>query len=177
MKRTGFKQKTPEQVKELNEKKRQRALEKQKESKRPNVRKPAKKRVQANSGRTKLPTVKSTRNKCDKLLTPIIKAQHPECFLKGSKNCNFYSQVAHHHIKKSRSSALRYDLENLIPLCNSCHLMLHQNESKWVLELIERKGIEWAQSLKEKDVLVKTDVHFYIENYNRLKEIHDELYE
>lgn len=173
MRNSTFKQKTPEQVKELNEKKRQKALEKAKQPKVPKLRK---KPATANSGRTKLPTVKSMRNKCDKLLTPIIKAQHPECFLKGSKNCNFHSQVAHHHIKKSRSSALRYDLENLIPLCNSCHLMLHQNESKWVLELIERKGIEWAQSLKEKDVMVKTDVHFYIENYGRLKEIYDELY-
>jgi len=175
MKRSGFQKKTPQKVKELNEKKRQKALEKAKQPKRPNVRKPAKKPTTGNSGRTKLPTVKSMRNKCDKLLTPIIKAQHPECFLKGSKNCNFHSQVAHHHIKKSRSSALRYDLENLIPLCNSCHMMLHQNESKWVLELIEMKGIEWAQSLKEKDVMVKTDVHFYIENYERLKAIHDEL--
>ena len=176
MKRNStFKQKTPAQIKEANERKRQRVLAKQKEQKAikrtPKPKKPAKR----NSGRTKLPTIKSVRNKCDKLLTPIIKAQHPECFLKSSSSCNFYTQVAHHHIKKSRSSALRYDLENLVPLCNSCHLMLHQNESKWVLELIERKWIEWAQSLKEKDVLVKTDVHFYIENYERLKGIHDEL--
>lgn len=173
MKRNStFKPPSPEQVKELNEKKRAKALEK---AKQPKVPKPRKKPAKGNSGRTKLPTVKSMRNKCDKLLTPIIKAQHPECFLKSATTCNFYTQVAHHHIKKSRSSALRYDLENLIPLCNSCHMMLHQNESKWVLELIERKGIEWAQSLKEKDVMVKTDVHFYIANYERLKAIHDEL--
>lgn len=172
MKRSGFKQKTPEQIKEANERKRERDLKKQKEARQRKVPKPTKKPAKR---KNKLPTVKSMRNKADKLLTPIIKAQHPECFLKSSSSCNFYTQVAHHHIKKSRSSALRYDLENLVPLCNSCHLMLHQNESKWVLELIERKGIEWAQSLKEKDVLVKTDVHFYIENYERLKVIYDEL--
>jgi len=125
--------------------------------------------------RSKLPAIKTTRNKCDKLLTPIIKAQHPECFLKASANCNFYTQVAHHHIKKSQSSALRYDIENLIPLCNACHMMLHANESVWVHELIERKGIEWARSLKEKNVMVKTDVHFYLENLERLTAIYEKL--
>ena len=131
--------------------------------------------TKARKVRSKLPTVKTMRNKCDKLLSPIIKLQHPECFLKGAQSCAFHSQVAHHHIKKSRSSALRYDLENLIPLCNACHMMLHQNESKWVLELIERKGIEWAQSLKAKDVMVKTDVHFYIEHHKRLEGIYKTL--
>lgn len=175
MKNSTFKPPSPEKVKELNEKKRQKAFSKIKEQKATKCTPKHKKPVQRNSGRTKLPTVKSMRNKCDKLLSPIIKTQYPECFLKGAKSCNFYSQVGHHHIKKSRSSALRYDLENIIPLCNSCHMMLHQNESKWVLELIEKKGIEWAQSLKEKDVMVKTDVHFYIANYERLKAIYDEL--
>jgi len=54
-------------------------------------------------------------------------------------------------------------------------MMLHQNESKWVLELIERKGIEWAQSLKAKDVMVKTDVHFYIEHHKRLEGIYKQI--
>lgn len=55
--------------------------------------------------------------------------------------------------------------------------MLHQNESKWVTVLIERKGLEWAQSLIERDRAadIKADVHFYLHNYDRLKEIHDAL--
>lgn len=124
-----------------------------------------------------LPKIKTVRNKADKLLTPIITTQHPECFLRGSENCNFHSQVAHHHIKKSRSTPLRYDLDNLIPLCHACHLMLHQNESKWVTRLIELKGLEWSQTLIERDraANIKADVHFYMENFDRLKEIHDGL--
>jgi 5-methylcytosine-specific restriction endonuclease McrA len=121
-----------------------------------------------------LPKIKTIRNKCDKLLTPIIKAMHPNCLLHGG-SCAGVTQVGHHHIKKSQSSALRYDLDNIIPLCTSCHMMLHQNESKWVTILIEKKGMEWALNLLKKNVIIKTDIHFYIKNYERLKEIHDEL--
>lgn len=123
-----------------------------------------------------LPKIKTIRNKADSLLTPIITKMHPNCFLQGSASCAGVSQVAHHHIKKSNSSALRYNLDNLIPLCHSCHMMLHQNESKWVTILIQKKGMEWADEMVRKGrELVKTDVHFYIENYERLKKILDEL--
>jgi len=137
------------------------------------VKKPTTAKNKPCRGRSKLPTVKTMRNKCDKLLTPIIKQQHKNCFLRGSENCAGITQVAHHHIKKSNSSALRYDLDNLIPLCNCCHMMLHQNESKWVTILIQKKGMEWAESLLKKNVIVKTDVHFYISNYERLKNIYE----
>lgn len=123
--------------------------------------------------RTKLPTTKKMRNKCDKLLTPIIKKQYPECFLKGAKECTYFTDVAHHHIKKSKSSPLRYNLDNLIPLCTRCHCALHANESKWVTVLIEKKGLEWSQNLLEIDRTadIKTDVHWYIEHFERLSAI------
>lgn len=35
--------------------------------------------------------------------------------------------------------------------------------------------MEWALNLLKKNVIIKTDIHFYIKNYERLKEIHDEL--
>ena len=121
--------------------------------------------------RSKLPTVKSMRNKCDALLTPIIKAMHPYCIFTGEP-----TQVAHHAIKKSTSSALRYYLPNLIPLTNKSHLRLHSDEILWTGKLIEVKGMDWWKDLmSKKEVYTKTDIHFYIENYARLKAIHDEL--
>jgi 5-methylcytosine-specific restriction endonuclease McrA len=114
--------------------------------------------------RTKLPTVKSMRNKCDKLLTPIIKVMQPNCLLCGGE-----TQVAHHHIKKSTSSALRYYIPNLIGLCTPCHCRLHNDEILWTGRVIKLKGMEWLEDLEEKKKeQVKTDVHFYIEHYERL---------
>lgn len=134
------------------------------------TRKPPKKKVAKK--RTKLPTVKTVRNKCDKLLTPIIKAQHPVCFLQGSESCAYHTQVAHHHIHKSKSTALRYNLDNLIPLCHACHLMLHQNESKWASHIVSIKGIAWFEGIRAQDVIVKADVHFYLENLLRLEAVY-----
>ena len=120
--------------------------------------------------RSKLPTAKSMRGKCDKLLTPLIKKLYPFCIFTGEP-----TQVAHHAIKKSTSSALRYYLPNLIPLTNQAHLRLHSDEILWTGRLIALKGLDWWQDLEEKkNVYTKCDVHFYIENYNRLKALLDE---
>jgi 5-methylcytosine-specific restriction endonuclease McrA len=118
----------------------------------------------------KLPKLSTMRNKCDALLTPIIKEIYPRCLLNTS-NCSSYTQVAHHHIHKSRSTRLRYELDNLIPLCHHCHVVLHHNESYHASKIIEIKGIEWFKELdKMKDEYVKADVHWYIEQYERLKD-------
>lgn len=121
--------------------------------------------------RTKLPTVKTMRNKCDKLLTPIIKLMYPTCIFTGEP-----TQVAHHAIKKSTSSALRYYIPNLIPLTHFAHSRLHSDEILWTGRLIKIKGMDWWDDLEtKKNVYTKCDVHFYIENYNRLKDILDKL--
>jgi 5-methylcytosine-specific restriction endonuclease McrA len=104
------------------------------------------------------------RNKCDKLLTPIVKAKNPRCLL-----CPSDTQVAHHHMKKSTSASCRYYLPNLIPLCHRCHMRLHADEILWAGRVIELKGIDWLRDLEEqKKKYVKTDVHYYIEQYELL---------
>lgn len=111
--------------------------------------------------------------KCDKLLSPIIKYMYPVCLLngaKGNENCTYNTQVAHHHVHKSKASALRYVIDNLIPLCNHCHLMLHHNESFWASKIVEIRGIEWFQAIeKEKYVTMKTNKAYYEEQLERLK--------
>lgn len=114
--------------------------------------------------RTKLPKLSTMRNKCDNLLTPIIKARHPNCLL-----CGNLTEVAHHHVHKSKSNRLRYELDNLINLCGRCHVRLHANESYWASKVVEIKGIEWFQRIEKMNhELVKVDVHWYIEHYERL---------
>ena len=136
----------------------------------------AKKASKSKLKRTKLPTVKTMRNKCDKLLTPIIKVMHPYCFLGAAENCQSVTQVAHHHVLKSQCTNLRYDIDNLIPLCTPCHMMLHSHETYWSSVIVEQKGMEWWLPLKaKKPIMVKADVHFYIENYERLSKILEDL--
>ena len=112
-------------------------------------------------------------SKCDKLLTPIIKAEFPVCLLNGAMgniNCTYDTQVAHHHVKKSKASSLRYNLDNLIPLCNHCHAMLHHNETYWSSKLVEIKGIAWFQDLElKKWDSIQINKAYYEEELERLQ--------
>ena len=119
----------------------------------------------------KSPTIKSVRNKCDKLLSPIIIKLYPRCLL-----CGGQTQVFHHHKHKSSSTRLRYEIENGIPLCNSCHYKLHQNESYWASKIVDIKGLDWFRKLDKLGTeIVKADVHFYLAQYERLKKMLDKL--
>ncbi|MDD5068887.1 MAG: HNH endonuclease signature motif containing protein [Candidatus Pacebacteria bacterium] len=111
-----------------------------------------------------LPSLKSARDRADSLLTPLIALLSPHCLL-----CGRNTEVAHHHVHKSKSTRLRYDLDNLIPLCGSCHFKLHQNESFWAGKIIEIKGLEWFQKLdRTGQEIVKADVHYFINKHEEL---------
>jgi len=115
----------------------------------------------------KLPSIKTARNKADSMLTPLVMKLHPNCLLCGNP-----TQVAHHHVHKSKSTRLRYELDNLIPLCASCHFKLHQNESYWASIVVEKKGIEWFKRLdKLGQEIVKSDVHFYLRAQEELSTV------
>lgn len=113
------------------------------------------------------PSIKTLRTKCDNLLTPIVKKLHPRCLLCGKE-----TQVAHHHVHKSKSNRLRYELLNLINLCHSCHNALHNNESYYASRVVKIKGMEWFDQIeKMKQELVKTDVQYYTANFERLSKL------
>lgn len=119
----------------------------------------------------KLPKLSTIRNKCDALLTPIVKLINPSCLLCGNK-----TEVAHHHKHKSSSTRLRYELTNLIALCNSCHFSLHQNESYHASRIVEINGLQWFKDLdKMGREIVKADVYFYMANLERLQDIYKSL--
>ena len=110
--------------------------------------------------------LKINQKTCDKLLTPIIIKLFPKCLLCGNP-----TQVAHHHCHKSKSLILRYDLKNLIPLCHSCHLKLHFNESFWASKIVQIKGLKWFKYIEKKKnkLLVGKDKIDYQKIYNKLK--------
>lgn len=106
-------------------------------------------------------------NKCDALLTPIVIKRDPRCLL-----CSNPTQVAHHHVHKSKSSALRYYLDNLINLCHKCHQALHHNESYYASRIVSLKGLDWFHDLEvKKNQLIKVDVIYYQNTYERLSKI------
>ncbi len=116
-------------------------------------------------------TISYWRNKADSLLTPIIKEMFPQCLL-VAPNCARETQVAHHHVHKSKSTRLRYEISNLIPLCHHCHQVLHHNESYWASVIVERKGLEWFRDLERmKQETVKADWLYYQRQYERLQAI------
>lgn len=115
----------------------------------------------------KLPKLKTIRTKADNLLTPLVKKLSPNCLL-----CGRPTEVAHHHVHKSKSTRLRYELDNLIALCGHCHVVLHNNESYWASKIVEKKGVEWFMRIDRLGrELVKADVHYYIENHDRLNKL------
>lgn len=62
-----------------------------------------------------------------------------KCFV-----CNRQADELHHYIQKGQSSALRWDRNNLIPLCVSCHWKHHRLGDERIHERIEdKKGKEW----------------------------------
>ncbi len=122
----------------------------------------------------RLPAKSTVQNKCDALLTPIIKKMYPNCLLCGSE-----TQVAHHHTHKSKSTRLRYDLANLINLCGSCHVKLHHDESFWgskVTQLRSQETPGWFDYIERaKHETVKADVHWYLENLAKLTAVYESL--
>lgn len=127
----------------------------------------------------KLPKIKTVRNKCDALLTPIVKKMYPRC-----ESCGKPTEVGHHWIEKSRSSNLRYNLENIIPLCTVCHTKIHNRFGSSVVgsvdvaqAIINKRGEEWKKRMDvEGKKIIKTDIHFYIDSYELLRDVYDSLY-
>jgi 5-methylcytosine-specific restriction endonuclease McrA len=122
----------------------------------------------------KKPTKEKVRDKCDGLLTPIVKKQTPQC-----EGCGMPTQVAHHWIEKSRSLFLRYDLRNLIALCHSCHAKIHNRFGNSVTgsydvatKIIKQRGKKWKETMeREGRQIVKADIIFYQKHLERLSKL------
>lgn len=109
--------------------------------------------------------------KADKLLTPIIKKLHPKC-----EACGSDTEVAHHFIEKSRSSNLRYDMRNLIPLCHSCHAKIHNRFGNSIMGSLDvadvirkKRGEDWYNQIRvDGQKIVKVNKEWY---ENKLQEL------
>ena len=88
----------------------------------------------------------SIRNKADRLLQEYIRREHGTelCELCGERQVS----CGHHFIYKSQSLALRYELENIIPLCRDCHLYAHRWQNLFSANITAKRGEDWLCSIE-----------------------------
>jgi 5-methylcytosine-specific restriction endonuclease McrA len=108
------------------------------------------------------------RDKADRVFQDWFTKENPICEM-----CGRPSVCGHHFHTKGNSSRLRYEPDNMIPVCSACHLSFHSKRSAEITSrLIAKRGIEWSNKLLEmkRDLSVKTDT---IGNYKYIIEKYD----
>ena len=96
--------------------------------------------------RKKPTSLKKLKKALDRLVQEKFRKPGDKCLVCGNP-----AQVLHHYIQKSQSMNLRFDDDNLILLCNSCHCKHHQGgDPKIHQEILRKKGHEWADFLEER---------------------------
>jgi len=107
------------------------------------------------------------RKKADRLLQIHCVAENPQCLL-----CFFSTSECHHFFQKSLSNALRYDKENLIPLCRKHHLLHHLSGDPLIVKnILEIKDKKWFEKLqKKRNTIQKVNKQWYLEIIERLED-------
>jgi 5-methylcytosine-specific restriction endonuclease McrA len=82
--------------------------------------------------------------KADRALQDYYRTKQLPCEV-----CGKQSDVVHHFIEKSRSSALRFAEGNLIPLCNGCHFRHHRvGDPDITATIVLKRGQDWYRRLQ-----------------------------
>jgi hypothetical protein len=82
-------------------------------------------------------------NTADDLFQDVIRKTHKKCLHCGGK-----CELGHHFIPKSKSAVLRYEMDNIIPLCKKCHFIHHfAEEPSIVIKAFKERGELWYKDL------------------------------
>lgn len=107
------------------------------------------------------------RRKADKEMQMWGRRKYKKCLI-----CPKPISCLHHYYPKSTSSRLRYDEDNLIPICIGEHFRHHNGDPSIHNKVNEVMGEEWLKRLqKKKEGYVKTNIQYYkdiIEQYECL---------
>ena len=88
---------------------------------------------------------KYLRQKADKLWYQLLLKD--KCLV-----CPNKAIQVHHYYYKGQYGFMRYDLENGISLCQSCHFILHHSDPKRITDKIEREmGKKWKEKLLKQE--------------------------
>ena len=104
------------------------------------------------------------RRKADRLMQEWGHRTYKQCMV-----CGRELSCLHHYYPKSKSSVLRYDEDNLIPICNGCHLQHHTGNPNIHNTVNKIKGEKWLKRLtQKKETHIKINIGYYkkiIEKY------------
>jgi 5-methylcytosine-specific restriction endonuclease McrA len=104
------------------------------------------------------------RKKADKLLQEVGRKLYEN---RGCLVCGGKYSCLHHYTPKSVSNALRYDWNNLIPICAGCHFRHHSSNDPRIHDEIRKiKGQDWVDDLEWKRCNTKFEDS--IRNYEKI---------
>lgn len=115
--------------------------------------------------------IKALRNKADRLFQEVGRTKYNSCLICGGQ----YSCL-HHYFPKSTSSALRYNIDNAIPICQGCHFKHHNGNPTIHSEVLRKRGFEWENKIKkEKEKVIKISQSYYKQVIDNLKKQIEDL--
>lgn len=121
-----------------------------------------------------MPTPKARyQKKADRLFQDIFTKKNPKCEM-----CGQPVSCGHHFHTKGASSRLRYEEDNMIPVCPACHLSFHSKRSAEITSrLIAKRGLEWSNNLliKKRDFQKCDTIGYYKDKIAELEEILNSL--
>lgn len=97
---------------------------------------------------------------CDTLTQQLGKVLYKVCEV-----CGKPMSCLHHLHPKSVSNALRYDFDNLVPICNGCHMRHHQAGDPTIHgTILKKRGQAWYDKLLKRryQEMVKLDKAYYL---------------
>lgn len=90
------------------------------------------------------------KKKCDNKYQEIGLEGEPIC-----ESCGAVGEVIHHYYPKSLCNGLRYDRDNGIILCKSCHFKHHNGDPEIHNRINYKRGKIWQDTLERKKLAMK----------------------
>lgn len=111
-------------------------------------------------------------SECDTLQQEINRLMYQNCEV-----CGKPMTTGHHFFPKSISARLRYDFENLIPICNGCHMQHHQAGNPRIhATIISKRGKKWYERInKLSREKIQVNIGYYREIKSSLLKMRDEI--
>ena len=114
---------------------------------------------------------KKLRSKADKLWYQLL--IKPKCEV-----CGKQATQVHHFFPKGLFGHLRYNIDNGISLCSSCHFAHHHKGDPRIQQtIIEKRGKKWYNRLnkeKRKSPASYQTISYYRENIEKLQQLLNE---
>jgi len=106
--------------------------------------------------------------KADVLFQEVGLKRQPKCL-----NCGKPATEIHHHIPKSICSALRYDLQNAVSLCHTCHIRCENGDKSITEGYKKHLNLDYLETKKHE--IISVDSKFYEDAIRRLKTIRNAI--